>query len=869
LATATAFLLKPTSAYAASLEEKSVEEQKVPENLSLYNYAFGVGKVKVPRLGVSFVPELGSFKLRLTDYHEMIEEHTAVVRLAKDGIEYTVHKPIPNNFYGIGYEVDRGFIPYDKIEQVKREIEEKERKIPKWEKALGTFFIKTTPDSDDFKRDTINKMRLFAFDDFVKMNYAEAVPRDFKLPYSVMEHLLPNVESPQIPQGPKKLEEMLTEGYIELKQGTLYYKKADDGLINYRWLSGDFIEKEGTINLRAPTTNLAHSVIAGGILNSVRHKIQIEAEQYQDRIKKFSEEYKGFVLSVAPYVNKDELEKINFGLIAQGFVPVFVESDRVLAVQFSGRYAKVSNGDNVLEGALGVVVNQAIGKDSMTQFSIFYQHRYDVRSDAHFGAIGGTLALQTGDVTIDLYVNRPVTGRQKLKSERTTADTTSTTTSGGNTVTRTTRLETLITEYEEVRRVISLNLEYDFRNNPIELLRTLKLRGGVVWYSGRDNETTESGNVKRVVEGYSDELKAVLGFTYVIDELSRRLDQRIEAYGDIRVGQGKPQFEAGLRTWFGESYRDYLRRAGNGGIDLYRLARLIDLKTGRFKVTKETKNRSPGISGDCPTTGTVGVVYTCDLTADGTDFSSVLGIPSLTLTKTGEHTARYSGPPTSSDIGSHPIKIKATTNGLDSFKDYTLVISASAVSTPANHNPTLDDPGNKTVNKGSLLEVILSGSDPDNDPLTFSIDSGLQAGATFDAAAKKLSWTPSVNQTGLFTITYKVADNNLGTDTKTRTITVNQVNPSISYVSPASNPSIDAGDFVTFQYSTSHPFSVTVTTNKTTIAGTCPDVPNGTGPVQITFNVAATCDYSGTANDGGGGTATTVIRRITVGSGGG
>jgi hypothetical protein len=45
-------------------------------------------------------------------------------------------------------------------------------------------------------------------------------------------------------------------------------------------------------------------------------------------------------------------------------------------------------------------------------------------------------------------------------------------------------------------------------------------------------------------------------------------------------------------------------------------------------------------------------------------------------------------------------------------------------------------------------------------------------------------------------------------------------------------------------------------------------VPDDTGPVAITFDVAAICDYSGTADDSGGGVSTTVTRRITVGSGG-
>ncbi len=88
-----------------------------------------------------------------------------------------------------------------------------------------------------------------------------------------------------------------------------------------------------------------------------------------------------------------------------------------------------------------------------------------------------------------------------------------------------------------------------------------------------------------------------------------------------------------------------------------------------------------------------------------------------------------------------------------------------------NHPPVLNPIGDKSINKGSLLEFTISAYDPDGDPLTYSADN-LQAGATFDPATRTFSWTPDYGQSGSYpNVHFEVTDGYL-TDTEDITITV-------------------------------------------------------------------------------------------------
>ena len=85
-----------------------------------------------------------------------------------------------------------------------------------------------------------------------------------------------------------------------------------------------------------------------------------------------------------------------------------------------------------------------------------------------------------------------------------------------------------------------------------------------------------------------------------------------------------------------------------------------------------------------------------------------------------------------------------------------------------NNPPVLTSIGNKNVTEGALLSFTVSATDADNDTLNYSIVSP-PFGAVFDKLYKSFNWTPSFNQSGIYSITFIVDD---GTDTDSEVIDI-------------------------------------------------------------------------------------------------
>jgi len=83
----------------------------------------------------------------------------------------------------------------------------------------------------------------------------------------------------------------------------------------------------------------------------------------------------------------------------------------------------------------------------------------------------------------------------------------------------------------------------------------------------------------------------------------------------------------------------------------------------------------------------------------------------------------------------------------------------------AAHRPVLDPIGGRLVRAGEPVELRLTASDEDGDPLVFSCD-GLPQGAQFDPLSGLFTWTPSDEQAGSHRVTFTVSDGEL-TDSET------------------------------------------------------------------------------------------------------
>jgi hypothetical protein len=120
-------------------------------------------------------------------------------------------------------------------------------------------------------------------------------------------------------------------------------------------------------------------------------------------------------------------------------------------------------------------------------------------------------------------------------------------------------------------------------------------------------------------------------------------------------------------------------------------------------------------------------------------------------------------------------------NGADAF---TFVVSDGlAVSDPAVvditvqpvNDPPVADPQSVTTTQNIALEIVLTGSDPDDDPLTFSVVAGPSHGI-LAGTAPTLTYTPTVNYTGVDTFTFVVSDGLAVSDPAVVDITVQPVN---------------------------------------------------------------------------------------------
>ncbi|MCB9637469.1 MAG: tandem-95 repeat protein [Myxococcales bacterium] len=115
-----------------------------------------------------------------------------------------------------------------------------------------------------------------------------------------------------------------------------------------------------------------------------------------------------------------------------------------------------------------------------------------------------------------------------------------------------------------------------------------------------------------------------------------------------------------------------------------------------------------------------------------------------------------------------------------------------------NKSPVVTPIPNQTINEKQAWTYNVQATDPDGDPLSYSM-SGLPAGATIDPMTGKISWTPTQADAGkTYNVVVIVSDGKGGSTTVTFTVTVNNVNDPPQITSTA--PSGDATEDQPFSY---------------------------------------------------------------------
>lgn len=208
-------------------------------------------------------------------------------------------------------------------------------------------------------------------------------------------------------------------------------------------------------------------------------------------------------------------------------------------------------------------------------------------------------------------------------------------------------------------------------------------------------------------------------------------------------------------------------------------------------IVKPNANKSPTISGTPPTTATVGTAYSFQPAAKDPEGKtvtfSISSKPSWAAFSTS--TGRLTGTPTAAGSFDH-ISI-AVTDGVSSasLPAFNILVSGSGGGT--NSAPVISGTPPKTATVGTPYSWTPTASDPNSDPLTFSI-SGKPAWAAFDSKTGRLYGTPSASYAGTTSSskisvtdgkataslpTFSITVSNTGGGTTTGAVTLNWTPP--------------------------------------------------------------------------------------------
>lgn len=129
-------------------------------------------------------------------------------------------------------------------------------------------------------------------------------------------------------------------------------------------------------------------------------------------------------------------------------------------------------------------------------------------------------------------------------------------------------------------------------------------------------------------------------------------------------------------------------------------------------------------------------------------------------------TGAFSWTPNFTQAGSYNVTFTAT-DGTDSTQQ---VVAIRVVN--VNRAPVITVPGPKSVAENATLTFTVTGTDLDNDPLTFSV-LPQPTGAALDPVTGVFTWTPDFTQAGSYNLTFSVTD---GTNTTSDFVVITVTN---------------------------------------------------------------------------------------------
>ncbi|MBI1762031.1 MAG: tandem-95 repeat protein, partial [Acidobacteria bacterium] len=204
-------------------------------------------------------------------------------------------------------------------------------------------------------------------------------------------------------------------------------------------------------------------------------------------------------------------------------------------------------------------------------------------------------------------------------------------------------------------------------------------------------------------------------------------------------------------------------------------------------------------------------------------------------------TGVFSWTPNFTQAGSYTVTFTVADNGtpqLTDAKTVTITVTDTQRAPTANGQQVMTD-------EDTALPIVLTGSDPDGDPLTFMIVTP-PANGSLSGTAPNVTYTPRANFNGADAFTFKVNDGKADSNTATVSITVKPVNDapvatpqSVQAVEDTARPITLTGTDVDGDTLT---FMVVTPPAKGTLSGTAPNLTytpnaNATGEDAFTFKV--------------------------------
>ncbi|WP_353955672.1 putative Ig domain-containing protein [uncultured Sphingobium sp.] len=151
------------------------------------------------------------------------------------------------------------------------------------------------------------------------------------------------------------------------------------------------------------------------------------------------------------------------------------------------------------------------------------------------------------------------------------------------------------------------------------------------------------------------------------------------------------------------------------------------------------------------------IVNVTDMDQDALTYA-VAGLPGATITPTSVYgRALIEWTPTLAQAGTHDALVTVTDSGSGAVTPVSDTAAFKVVVRATNTAPQLAPVGNHSITEGETLSFTLGGADADNDSLTFTM-SGAPDTASLDPATGAFVWTPPLNSSGEYSITFSVSD---------------------------------------------------------------------------------------------------------------